>query len=393
MTPARGHSTRAERKLKMKFNVNAKEFMKAIKTVTVIKPARNPNIITNVVKISADGKVKLMYTNTIETIIQEIENAEAEFPMSVYIPMENLVKLPFKDGMLDVEIHNGIAKFSCGSTVINIRCLDIPEQEIVTAHGKFATVKQGEFVEALARTAPAIAKSDPREMLTQFCLDDGNIVALDGYRMHVQEVEVDYDDYNNKTMVIRGSAHKALKKLSDSKHWDSEIDIENDEKYANFWGENSMGKFLYTFRKLDGTFISWQKVLPKDFAYGCNIPNTMEFANFATAMNKTANENRVFFQFGNKLAYISFIGEEMVQGETEIVSTLEKSVPICANALYIKDALNAAESNAWVYMNTSISPIVIKDDTGFTGLVLPIRAYNEDADNAMLALKEAIGID
>ena len=87
----------------MKFNVNAKEFMKAVKTVTVIKPTRNPDIITSVVKISAYGNVRLTYTNTIETIFQEIENAEAEFPMSVYIPMENLVKLPFKDGMLDVE--------------------------------------------------------------------------------------------------------------------------------------------------------------------------------------------------------------------------------------------------------------------------------------------------
>ena len=158
--------------------------------------------------------------------------------------------------------------------------------------------------------------------------------------------------------------------------------LENDEEDITF--KNEINKIMievdgtvFITRLLEGNFVNYKQIIPTEFITSLKVGRNAFLSSLerATVVAKEA-KNLVKLDIRENYINVSANSESGNVNENVIINMEGKDLSIAFNSKYLCDALKAAgDEFVNIYLNTAISPCVIKPYSGeeYLYLILPIR--------------------
>jgi DNA polymerase-3 subunit beta len=199
-----------------------------------------------------------------------------------------------------------------------------------------------------------------------------NMIALDGFRMAV--VREDMKNQNKSRIIIPAKLLNEVNKIIIDSEGDENIEFILSKKKAAMIFENTK----VFIRLLDGEFIKYKDILPKEVKSKISVNKAMLFESIerAAILSREGKNNLIKFAFGESILTITSRSEEgNVKEEIPIIRE-GNEIEIGFNSKYILDVLKAVEDEELILeLISSVKPCVIKPASGnkFEYLVLPVR--------------------
>lgn len=249
------------------------------------------------------------------------------------------------------------------------RCIEIDDEEYreidgINYFGEFkinSIIPFDEFKEAteIINHADEIGT---RPVLNTICLDENNLIALDGYRLGIRKLSSSTDEQ----LLIPLYAINALRKIKDKK---GDLYIESNKEYIRF-RLNSTGYEIICDRR-EGKYIDYKGVIPRgDFKTEIKIK--AETLCKISAEYKKARFYHMLCNFNDEIStvtgkLIGFIVSDKFKTELK-----GESLQIGVKPEYVYDALKHYKGEVTIRMNNPIAPILISQGNK-TNLILPVR--------------------
>lgn len=156
--------------------------------------------------------------------------------------------------------------------------------------------------------------------------------------------------------------------------------IESSEKFSILFDEKfisfRVGQTIINSRLLDGDFINYNQIIPKEFSTVIKI-KSKEFMESLERAQLVSNNNLVVLNIEEETIKISSKNSEVGNLEEFIKIDLEgKDLEIAFNIRYFTEALKNIEDE-YIYMkfNTNINPCIVQpeSDQDYLYLLLPVR--------------------
>lgn len=338
-------------------------------------------ILKGILIEARDNTLKLIGNNLeigIEHVIDEDVTIINEG--SIVIPArlfgEIIRKLPDEDVEIEVHDNNEII-ISCLNSKFNLLGYDAGEftELPVLVESNSYTVNQDLIHNMIRQTIFATSVDESRLVLTGALLEikDNSIsmVAIDGYRLALRKAYINSNTHNKA--VIPSKTLNELNKIL-SMEAEGDIVISFTEKHILF----KMNKVKIVSRLLDGEFINYQQIIPKNSKTVVKVKTRAlyEAIERASLLAKEGKNNMVKFSIEDE--YMTIDSNVEIGSVTEKVSIeLEgDDLEIGFNSKYLLDALKIIDSEEVdIDLSTSVSPCIIKpsDNTNYIYLVLPVR--------------------
>lgn len=165
--------------------------------------------------------------------------------------------------------------------------------------------------------------------------------------------------------------------LSDAEDEEEQVKLLLNDKKAIF----VIGNVKVILRLLDGEFIRYKDVLPKDNKIKVRVNRSvlMESIERASLLSKEGKNNLIKLSIKDTIVTITSKSEEGAVREEVIVTKDGDDLEIGFNAKYVLDVLKSIDDEE-IYMmfNTSITPCLVEPTEGnrFEYLILPVRITN-----------------
>lgn len=284
-------------------------------------------------------------------------------------------KLPNAEVILSKE-ENNILKIECQKSVFDVVHMnsdEFPNLPKIDEDNVFS-IPQGLLKNMIKGTSFATAQDETRPILQGILFEvrDSklNLVALDGYRLALRREYI--ENTNDISAVIPGKTFNEVSKILDDANTMLEITFTNNHILFN------MGKTRIISRLLEGEFISYSSLLPKEHKILIDV-NKQELQNGierASLMAKDGNTNLVKFNISNDNMVITSNSQLGKVREEVSVEMQGEDIQIAFNSKYLIDVLKSMEEEViQIKLTSSVSPCIIKnknnDDCEY--LVLPVR--------------------
>ena len=365
----------------MKFRCDAHEFSKICSVIKDSATARSTNPYTECLRIRSDGtgELEIAGYNLVTSVTARI-SAEIEEEGVFVVRSKNLcdvlsrlsadsVSIAVRDGIV-CNVDSGRNHY----TMTGLKPENFPE---VDSFEPTFTIdlEQGKLREMIRGVVGFAAQEDARTAHSgvKFDLEAGRLqlVALDGYRLAVRR---DFAGYNGEAMsfiVPSKSLGSLIRLLADDE------DIVRVEMSAS---RISFKAGIYTLRSdlLKGMFMNYERSLPKETKVTARVgtQEILDAVTDASVFIDTADKGPVKISIEGSLMTIT---SETATGGAVIemeISTVGEDMTIGFNSRYLKDALNAVDTDeVMIALAGPLSPAVITPPTGdsFLYLVLPVR--------------------
>jgi len=263
-----------------------------------------------------------------------------------------------------------------------VQCYKADEFPIIkkVSNEKYFALKQNDFKTLVSKSIFAVAVDDSRPILKGVLLEIAEqtikAVALDGYRLALA-----------KKVIVEASEDLSVIVPSRSLNEISKI-LEDNENVVKFYVQKNLlmlevDGICITTRLIEGEFINYKDILPKDFTTECVI-NTAQFESTLERVSLLARldrNNLVKFDIKENNILITSNSEIGNIKENLNVSLTGSDLLIAFNARYFSDVLKIAGSDyIKIKLNSPYSPcIVVPSDTEadnkdeYTYLILPVR--------------------
>lgn len=371
---------------KMKFKCNQTVLTKALNIVSKAVTSRTtiPILRGILLEVTDEGKMKMSASDLDITIEETIEIEEGE-KGSVVVQSklfgDIIRKLP--NAMVSVEVQDGNVIIKCMNSEFSIIGLDadeFPNIKNIEDNQEFITFDKSILKEMIRKTSFAASVDESKGVITGILIellhDEINMVAIDGYRMAItREAMINPTE---KNVIISAKIMNEISKiLSDAGDDEEKVKLLLNEKRAIF----VIGNVKVILRLLDGEFIRYKDVLPKDnkIKVKVNRGDLMESIERASLLSKEGKNNLIKFSIKDTIVTITSKSEEGAVREEVIVSKDGDDLDIGFNAKYVLDVLKSIDDEE-VYMlfNTSITPCLVEPVEGnrFEYLILPVRITN-----------------
>ena len=213
-------------------------------------------------------------------------------------------------------------------------------------------------------------------ILIELLNDEINMVAIDGYRMAItREAMVNLEE---KNVIISAKIMNEISKiLSEASEEEENVKLLLNDKKAIF----IIGNVKVVLRLLDGEFIKYKDVLPKDNKIKVKVSRSdlMESIERASLLSKEGKNNLIKFAIKDTIVTITSKSEEGNVREEVLINKEGDDLDIGFNAKYVLDVLKSIDDEE-IYMlfNTSITPCLVEPISGdsFEYLILPVRITN-----------------
>jgi DNA polymerase-3 subunit beta len=261
-------------------------------------------------------------------------------------------------------------------TLIYMNADDYPSLPSVDENQIFS-VSQSMLKNMIRGTIFAIAQDETRPILTGVLFEVKNkklnLVALDGYRLAQKSEGVDTDSLINA--VIPGKTLSEVSKILEET--DTQVNITFATNHILF----NLGKTKIISRLLDGEFIKYESILPKEYnlkvtAKRSELLNCIERASL---MAKEGNTNLIKLNIGEDNVVITS-NSQLGKVREELYIILQgEPLQIAFNSKYLIDVLKIMEEDEIVMeLTSSVNPCIVKnkDIDNCTYLVLPVRLLN-----------------
>ena len=165
--------------------------------------------------------------------------------------------------------------------------------------------------------------------------------------------------------------------LSEASEEEENVKLLLNDKKAIF----IIGNVKVVLRLLDGEFIKYKDVLPKDNKIKVKVSRSdlMESIERASLLSKEGKNNLIKFAIKDTIVTITSKSEEGNVREEVLINKEGDDLDIGFNAKYVLDVLKSIDDEE-IYMlfNTSITPCLVEPISGdsFEYLILPVRITN-----------------
>lgn len=363
----------------MKIKITQPSLTKAIQIVQKgISSKTTLPILTGILLEAKGDMLKLTGTDLeigIETFVPcEIEE-EGSIVITANIFSDIIRKLP--NTVLDIEVYsNHNVLIQCEYSEFNIMGQSPVEYPKLPYVDKDRTIKiqKDLFKTMIRQTVFAAAQDETRPILTGELLEiennNVNLVALDGYRLALKQIEV--DSPQDIKVVIPSKTLSEISKIIDDE--DDTISIYFTTSHILF----DLGNTLISSRLLDGQFLNYKDIIRNEYKTRVKVMTKKLQASIerASLLAKEGKTNLIKLEINNDKVLIrshSDIGNVQEEVPVELEGG---DITIAFNARYMIDGLKAVNSEE-IYMTfvSNVNPCIIHpvNDDKYTYLILPVR--------------------
>lgn len=363
----------------MKLTVNQQSLAKALNAVGRIATTKaGLPILSNVLIRTDDNKLIVAATN-LEVAITTSLNAQVSEQGSLAIPArlftDFITNLPHAN--VDLDTDDTKLKISASgfkSTINSVLADDYPALP-ETADGSEFTLPADILKKAISGTAQIASNDTTRPILTGVYLytDNGKLTmaATDGYRLAESRL-IDLDQ--ELAAIIPASTLGDVARLMD----DGDVTVHyNDEQITFTSGDTSV-----TSRLIDGKFIDYQQLIPKDTNFVITVDRG-EFVKIVKVAELFARETAgTVIVEGHPAAktltvrsIVSQLGDNNSEIEADIQAAGTEDCVIGMNSKYLLDALNCLEGDkVTISCNGKMSPALLMGEADdYRHVIMPVK--------------------
>ena len=379
----------------MKFKLHKSNLLEALNAVQGVVGARVTLPVLSNVLVSAEGE-NLSFTTTDFTITKRYTcKAEVLEPGEITLPVKRLTSIVRELSDQIVEIASDpkqadAVRMTCGSyrsKITGIAAREFPK--IPTAEdGLSFQLDQGVVKEMLRKTSYAAATDDAaRPVLTGLLLSfaEGRLtcVATDGRRLALCWAEAEFPPENAKDVVLAPrTVAELLRSLGDE--GPLKVTLKDTQVIFEF------GEMFFSSKLLNGVYPNYKQVVFSDCDNKIRVNReeliaTLRRINVSTT--PTTNAMRLVFE--NNLLTVQVTAPDVDEAtDTVTVKYDGPALTTIFNPEYVLEPLrNLTSDEVTIELNNSSSPGLIKDDTTFLYVIMPLRVSVRALESRRPALR------
>lgn len=369
----------------MKFECNQQLLTKALNIVSKAVTSRTtiPILKGILLEVSEDGKLK-MSASDLDITIEETVEIESGISGSIVVQSklfgDIIRKLP--NATVSVELVDTNVVIKCMNSefsIIGLSADEFPSIKNIEENQEYITFDKTILKEMIRKTSFAASVDESKGVITGILIellnDAINMVAIDGYRMAItREAMVNLEE---KNVIISAKIMNEISKILSEASEEENVNLILNDKKAIF----IIGNAKVVLRLLDGEFIKYKDVLPKDnkIKVKVNRNDLMESIERASLLSKEGKNNLIKFAIKDTIVTITSKSEEGNVREEVIINKEGEDLDIGFNAKYVLDVLKSIDDEEiYMFFNTSITPCLVEPVNGdsFEYLILPVRITN-----------------
>lgn len=377
----------------MKFKLHQSNFLEALNAVQSVvgshaivsgRTGSEPGSILSNVLIEAAGEDLTFTTTDLDLTTRYTCKAEIAEEGAITLPVKRLLSIVRVLSNQIVEISSdskqeNTVRMTCGSYRGKFVCLDAKDfPPIVEAEGTSFKLPQATFKEMLRKTSYAAATDDSRPILTGVLLSfaDGKAtaVATDSRRLALFWTEVEFPPDNAKDVVLPArTVSELLRSLGDE--GDVRISVKDGAQIVFEYGARFLSSRLMAGQGTNG-YPPYKRVVFSNCDNKIKV-NREELLAVLRRINvsTTPTTNAMRLNFENNLLTIT-VNSTDVADATDTVTIKYDGPPLAAvfNPEFMMEPLkNLTSDEVTIELNNSTSPGLIKDDTTFLYVIMPLR--------------------
>lgn len=351
----------------------------ASNAVKAISSKTTSQVLEGIKIIAKNDNLTLIGTD-LEIAIEQKIPADVLIEGEVVVPGKYFLDFIKKLNNEQIElslINNNSIKIKYGDSEGILQCYnndEFPSFERVR-FGESFSLLQKELKDLINKSTFCAAQESSRPILqgVLFEVDEYTLtaVALDGYRLALVKKPVEQAT-SKMSLIIPARSLNEISKLLDSEESPVTLCIEKNRLMVE------IGNITIISRLLEGDFIMYQNIIPKEFNTNVNINKGQleEGLERASVLARGLKNNLVTFDMRENVANIISNSEIGNIKEKMPINLVGKDIIISFNPKYITDALRVLNNEFITLMlNQSTSPAIISplnsDECLF--MVLPIR--------------------
>jgi len=367
----------------MKFSCLQENLSKGLQTVSRAVPTKSSlPILSNVLIIAENGRLKLCATNLETTIITHV-GASVEKEGSITIPARlikefiinlspNTITAHLEGETLHISSQKTKTKFNGTSAG------DYPELPTFPSEKKYLELDPKAFNAAVSVVAFASGADESRPIFTGVFLSHSEnkltIASTDGFRLSEKVIKVEGKAPDFSTIIPAKTLLEVARIFSTSVE-PLKFALGEDENMAFFESEDT----LVATRILDGQYPDYKKIVPKETILSASVlaEEFLEAVKLTNIFAKESNSTiRIRFGPESTIKIIS-LSEETGHHESNLDGEVEgETMEIAFNSKYLLDFLNNVKSERITFVtNGNVSPCLIKpeDHEDFIHIIMPIQ--------------------
>lgn len=364
----------------MKFSCSNFDMLSAINAAGKAAATNSSFPILETLLIEAGKDIKVTGSNneiTIEYVFEANVYSEGSIAVDARMFSEIIRRMP--EGIIDFEVKSdNNVNIKCGELDFNISGIKgeefpkIPEmsydKEIVTSAESILSV--------IRKTSFAVAMSDINPILTGIKIEisQNNMkgIAVDGYRLALKNTPIEV--FHDLSFTVQGRALNELSKIMTSD--DEKVSVSLTDKNVLF----KFGSCRFFSRLLDGEFINYNNVIPKEKLYSARVEvkelvKSIDRASLLAETGGIINPVKLSYDMGS----ITVTCDTAKGHLKEIISVSgegKETFEVGYNCKFMLDALKAIDDEyVIIELNGNITPTVLRPETGdeYLYIVLPVR--------------------
>jgi len=370
----------------MKLTVSKDSILDGFQRVQNIVSTRTTLPILSNVLMKAEKDSLSLSTTDLEVSVRTQVKAKVSKAGATTQPARRLFSILRELPSADVEIEvdeKDMATVRCGASFFKV--IGISEDEFPPLPkfqgGKTYTMEQATFKEMLRITSYAASTDETRYVLNGVLLSFRNekltAVATDGRRLALIDHELEFPKESEVELVVpTKTVAELVKTLGD----EGNIKIQATDKQVAFeftpQGAGDGGEMLIVSKLIEGTYPNFRQVIPSQ----CEERVAVERESLLNAVKRVSlmtsdRGNSIKLVMAKNRIQITAITPEVGEAEESIpVKYAGKELSIAFNPEFLLDPLrNLATDEVFLELTDELSPGVLKCDTPFLYVLMPMR--------------------
>lgn len=364
----------------MKFRCDGLELSEAINVVSKAISSKTTSLILEGIKMVCKDDKLILSATDLEMSIEKTIRAEVETSGETVVPGrlfgEYIRKLTNQQLECELNERNQL-KITYTDSEGCLQCMEINEFPQIKELEKenYFEISKENFKELIGNVFYAIAQDDSRPILKGILIEtEGtNIraVAVDGCRLSISNKKLEMSTTDFKIIIPGKNLNEIVKMM------DNEGNIKVYIHSNNIMVD--LGDTIVINRLIDGQFINYKQIVPKDFSTVVTINKEQleDAIDRASVLSRIDKNNLVKFDIKEKNLMLTSNSEIGNTKENITVGVKGNDLAIAFNSKYFSDCLRVID-NPYVKINfnTQIQPCVITPCEGedFVFLILPVKS-------------------
>jgi DNA polymerase-3 subunit beta len=362
----------------MKFSVTKEKLLEALQQVQNVVSTRTTLPILSNVLLQANENDLYLTTTDLDVGVRGTCEAHVDKSGATTLPARrvfNIIReLPSSEIQVDVDGKNA-ASIRSGQSFFKI--LGLPEDEFPPLpkfeNAKVVTMRQKDLRDGLRKTSYAISTDETRYVLNGvlFSFKDNKLtlVATDGRRLAMAEIELEFPRSHESDLIIPTKAVTELQRLLTD---DGDVKV----SMANGQIAFDLNKTLLVSKLIEGNYPNYKQVIPSEAKERVKLEREM-FLNSLRRVSLLASDksHSVKLHFSKNNLDISANTPEVGEAKESLaVAYKGREFSIAFNPEFLMAPLRAlTEDEVFLDLIDEMSPGVVKIQTPFLYVIMPMR--------------------